>query len=108
MAGDQWRLEAERQCMTDQITDRSLLDSFAQRGDTEAFAALTQRTAGMVYATCRRIVGDAALAQDAAQETFLQLLRNPQSVTGSVGAWLHRVATNKALDLVRGEGRLHR
>ncbi len=85
-------------------SDRSLLQAYAE-GDAEAFAELTRRTAGMVHATCLRVLGDAQLAQDASQETFLQLMRSCREVTGCVGAWLHRVATTKALDLARAERR---
>jgi RNA polymerase sigma factor (sigma-70 family) len=89
-------------------SEHDLLEAFREHADGAAFAELVRRTSGMVYATCRRVLDDAQLAHDATQETFLQLVKDPRAVTGSVGAWLHRVATNKALDVARREGRLHR
>ena len=57
----------------------------------------------MVHATALRVTRDAAEAQDVAQETFLELARKAGSITQSVAAWLHRVAWNRACDVVRRE-----
>ena len=78
-----------------------LLHRFAQTGDAEAFSEVVQRHAGLVYGACLRILADRDRATDAVQETFFQLLRNAGNITGSVPAWLHRVATRKAIDVVR-------
>lgn len=87
-------------------TDR-LLQAFIH-GDRAAGTALIARLAPLVLATCRRTCGADALAEDAAQETFLALLRAPQTVQGSVAAWIHRVATTRSLDLLRREARQRR
>lgn len=78
-----------------------LLHRFAKTGDAEAFSEVVQRHAGLVYGACLRILADRDRAADAVQETFFQLLRNAGNITGSVPAWLHRVATRKAIDVVR-------
>ena len=78
-----------------------LLHRFAKTGDAEAFSEVVQRHAGLVYGACLRILADRDRAADAVQETFFQLLRNAGTITGSVPAWLHRVATRKAIDIVR-------
>ncbi len=78
-----------------------LLRRFALTNDAQAFSQLVQRNSGLVYGTCRRILGNPDKAADAAQETFFQLLRSAESITGSVSSWLHRVATNKSIDLIR-------
>ncbi|MCH9057310.1 MAG: hypothetical protein IIB55_01640, partial [Planctomycetes bacterium] len=41
--------------------------------DAEAFAEIVTRHAGMVFATCNRILGDRAAAEEVAQECFLAL-----------------------------------
>ena len=82
-------------------SDGVLIQRFAQDNDGEAFSALMDRYAGMVYTTCRRILGDEAQAADASQETFFQLIKSADQVRGSLGAWLHCVATRRAVDLVR-------
>jgi RNA polymerase sigma-70 factor (ECF subfamily) len=78
-----------------------LLRQFVQTGDAEAFSEITRRYAGLVYGTCLRVTGDAEHARDATQETFYQLLLSAGKVTGSLGGWLHQVATRRAVDLVR-------
>jgi RNA polymerase sigma-70 factor (ECF subfamily) len=78
-----------------------LLRQFTETGDAEAFSEITRRYAGLVYGTCLRVTGDAECARDATQDTFFQLLKHAGRVTGSLGGWLHQVATRRAVDLVR-------
>jgi len=82
-------------------SENILLRRFAATGDPEAFSQIVQRHAGLVYGACLRVLADKDRAADAVQETFLQLLRNAQTISGPVPSWLHRVATRKAIDLVR-------
>src|SRR5688572_22502153 len=54
-----------------------------------------------VYALCRQVLGDATDAQDALQETFLQVL---QALPGfrsesNVKTWVHRIALRTAIKL---------
>ncbi|MHC4646734.1 MAG: RNA polymerase sigma factor [Planctomycetota bacterium] len=85
-----------------------LLRRFAGTGDAEAFSEIVRRHAGLVYGACLRVLEDNSRAADVVQETFLQLVQDAGSITGSVAGWLHRVATRKALDTVRSEGRRRR
>lgn len=82
-------------------TDLDLLRRYHEHADAFAFQALVQTHAGMVFATARRVTRDPALAEDVAQETFLELVRHAASVRESVGAWLHRVAWRRACNAVR-------
>lgn len=82
-------------------SENILLRRFAVSGDAEAFAEIVRRHAGLVYGACLRVLADKDRAADAVQETFLQLLRNAKTISGSVPSWLHRVATRKAIDVVR-------
>jgi RNA polymerase sigma factor (sigma-70 family) len=84
-------------------TDMSLLHRFAKAGDQTAFAEIIHRYAGVVFAACHRVLGDATRAEDVSQETFFRLMRKPQAVTQSLGAWLHTAATNLAVDALRSE-----
>src|SRR5678815_2820203 len=69
--------------------------------DEEAFAAIVRLYSAMVYGTGLRITGDAHHAADVTQETFFHLLQNAGRITGSLGGWLHQVATRRAIDVIR-------
>jgi len=59
----------------------------------------------MKYATS--ILGDVDRARDVVQETFLRLCRqDPAQVRGHLAPWLFRVCRNRAVDLLRREGRM--
>ncbi len=82
-------------------SDRALMRRFARERDGEAFSILMGRYADMVCTTCRRILGDETQAADAVQETFFQLAKDADRITGSVASWLHKVATCRAVDVIR-------
>jgi len=74
-------------------------------GDKDAFVLLSGRHLKSIIAVAQRILGNAAEADEVAQETFLRLWRyaaswDPEG-TGSVRTWLSRVATNLCLDRIR-------
>jgi len=55
---------------------------------------------------CRQagcILKDADAAEDIAQEAFCRLLFNPPRQRVNIGGWLSRVATNLALNYLRGQ-----
>jgi RNA polymerase sigma-70 factor (ECF subfamily) len=63
---------------------------------------------GAVYARCRRLLGDAQAAEDAAQETFLRVHRHLARAPDARQAlrWIYRIATNYCLNELRN--RRHR
>src|SRR3954468_14769644 len=67
-------------------TDMSLLRRYAEARDPAAFAEITRRYAGVVFAACHRVLSDAARAEDVSQETFFRLMRRPEAVSQSLGA----------------------
>ncbi len=87
--------------LTSQSQEADLLRRLVASGDPDAFSQITRCYSGMVYGTCLRITGDANQSADAAQETFFHLLKHANRITGSLGCWLHQVATRRAIDLVR-------
>jgi RNA polymerase sigma-70 factor (ECF subfamily) len=85
--------------------DSILWDRWRQQRDPDAFAELMHRYSGMVLASCRRILGDAALAEEVTQDCFLELMQSRARVRKSLGAWLHTLAVRRSLDRVKGESR---
>src|SRR6185369_3781011 len=81
--------------------DTLLIERWSRSGDAEAFTELVRRHAGMVYGTCRRIVGDHHAAEDVAQECLLELARKASSVRASVAGFLHTTAISRARDRLR-------
>ena len=80
----------------------------AQRGERSAFSELVCLHADGVRNVVYRMCGDAQLAEDAAQETFIQAwthLRSYHPGT-SLRNWLYRIAVNAATDLLRKEKRI--
>ena len=78
-----------------------LLRRFASNDDAEAFSEIIKQHASLVHGVCLRILEDKDKAADAVQETFLQLVRDAAEITGSLPNWLHRVATHKAINIIR-------
>jgi RNA polymerase sigma-70 factor (ECF subfamily) len=80
----------------------------AQRGERDAFSELVRIHAQGVMNVVYRMCGDARVAEDAAQETFIQAWLHlasyrPQT---SLRSWLYRIAVNAATDLLRKEKRI--
>jgi RNA polymerase sigma-70 factor (ECF subfamily) len=75
----------------------------ARAGDESAFADILRRHQAMVFSLALRIVGNRALAEELAQEVFLQLHRSlPTLESGAhVAHWLRRVVSHRAIDLAR-------
>jgi len=73
-------------------------------GDFAAFNLLVERYQRLVYAVTRRVVHDAALAEDATQEAFIRAYRALDRYRGgNFRAWLLRIAANCAIDIVRAQ-----
>lgn len=83
--------------------DSELLGLWTRHRDAEAFAELVRRYSGITFGACRRILGNDANAEDVVQECFMALAEGRARRTPCAGAWLHRVATNRALNRLRSE-----
>ncbi len=75
----------------------------AQHGDRHAYGELVRQHHPGVVNVVYRLCGDIELAQDAAQDAFIQAwLRLPSFRPGtSLRNWLYRIAVNAALDVIR-------
>jgi RNA polymerase sigma-70 factor, ECF subfamily len=87
------------------MTEDELVER-AARGDPLAIRTLYERYAGRVFAVSRRILGDDSLAEDSAQEAWVNALKGLPEFRGEArfGTWIHRIAVNAALQLRRHQG----
>jgi len=90
-------------------TDEELLLDYRSRMDRLVFAELVRRYEKELYGYLRHYLGDAEMAEDVFQQTFLQVhLKCDQFEAGrKVRPWLYTVATNQAIDYQR-RNRRHR
>lgn len=84
-------------------SDEWLLVEYAENGSRAAFEELVYRYERPLYNYLRHRLGDAQLAEDAFQATFLQVhLKCRQFEPGRrLRPWLYRIAINQAIDLRR-------
>jgi RNA polymerase sigma-70 factor (ECF subfamily) len=78
----------------------------AREGDTGAFEALVRRHERMVFSLALHVLHDRAVAEEVAQEVFLQLFRHLGQIDSDAHLtfWLRRVTGHRAIDVVRREG----
>jgi len=90
-------------------SDEELLLAYRATGDRAAFEQLVLRYETELYSYLRNYLGDAQMAEDAFQATFLQVhLKCDQFEPGrKVRPWLYTVATHQAIDAQR-RNRRHR
>jgi len=98
--------EQTRQRVTTTPVDVDELMSQVADGDQDAFAALYDAVAPRVYGLIRRVVRDAALAEEVAQEALVEVWRNASRfdrARGSAAGWIFTIAHRRAVDRVRAE-----
>ena len=85
------------------LTDEELIRRYRDDGDRDAFAQLVQRYERELYNYLRRYLNDAELAEDAFQNTFLQVHLKCDMFDSRrrFRPWLYTVATNQAIDARR-------
>ena len=87
------------------LSDQVLVEKI-KAGDFEAFTELVTRYEGKVYRLAMRMLRKPEDAEDALQETFLQVHRGIHSFEGrsTFSTWLFRLATNICLMKIRHRG----
>src|SRR6185369_1913849 len=75
----------------------------AQAGDQDAFGLLVERHSIRLFQMVYRMTGNEQDAEDVVQESFLRAYRQLNRFESRAGfrTWLHRIAANCALDLLR-------
>jgi RNA polymerase sigma factor (sigma-70 family) len=92
--------------------DAQLLRRYAREGAEEAFAELVRRHLGLVYGSAlRRVNGNAALAEEVAQEVFASVAHEAAMLEKKVAegvtlaGWIYVMTKHAAANVVRAEGR---
>src|SRR5262249_40160938 len=92
-------------CMMEQ-SDAALV-ARAREGDQDAFRVLVERHSHALFRLTYRMTGNEHDAEDLVQETFLRAYRRMGKFESraNFSTWLHRIAANAAIDLLRKQGR---
>lgn len=109
-AGDIARAESSALASRIEWPDEILMNAVAAR-DEVAFSVIYDRYIDLVFSTSLRVLADAQLAEDAAQDVFVRLWRRPESFVSDRGrflSWLMSVTRNRAVDELRARGRRRR
>jgi RNA polymerase sigma-70 factor (ECF subfamily) len=88
------------------ITDEAAVE-LTRQGDPDAFRVLVDRHSRAVYRLAWRMTNNTHEAEDVVQEAFLRAYKQLARFDGraAFGTWLHRIAVNCALDLIRSRKR---
>jgi RNA polymerase sigma-70 factor (ECF subfamily) len=84
-------------------SDESLLAGVAA-GDADATTTLVRRYQRRVFGLARSVLGDAAAAEDVAQEAFVRMWRHAEAFDprrASVATWLLTITRNLSIDALR-------
>ena len=77
-------------------------------GSEAALETIYDRYGPAIFAAAYRLTSDRGTAEEVVQETFLALWNRAESydeTAGSLAAWLHTIARNRAIDRLRAAGR---
>jgi RNA polymerase sigma-70 factor (ECF subfamily) len=97
------RTQPARAGSDDNMSDEQLLLDYRKTGNRDSFDQLVHRYEREMYSYLRRYTGDAAVAEDVFQLTFLQVhLKCEQFDRGrKFRPWLYTIATHQAIDAQR-------
>jgi RNA polymerase sigma-70 factor (ECF subfamily) len=89
--------------VADGVSDEDLFRRCRSGGDAAAFESLVRRYETELFGYLRRYLGNAEMAEDVFQATFLQVhLKQEQFEEGRrFRPWLYTIATNQAIDAQR-------
>ena len=91
----------------EQMREDAAAVALARGGDAEAFRSLVERHSRLVFRVAYRMTGNESDAEDVVQETFLKAYKQLSRFESraNFGTWLHRIAVNCPIDLIRSRPR---
>jgi RNA polymerase sigma-70 factor (ECF subfamily) len=89
-------------------SEEELWVSRARAGDQAAFESIVQRYQRQIYAYVYRMMGNADDAADLTQDCFIRAYKSLERTSDdlNMSAWLHRIASNACLDVLRRRQRI--
>jgi RNA polymerase sigma-70 factor (ECF subfamily) len=89
-----------------EVTDVAAV-SRAREGDSDAFRLLVERHSRVIFRVAYRMTGNEHDADDVVQEAFLRAYKQLDNFEerANFSTWLHRIAVNCSLDLLRARAR---
>lgn len=89
-----------------EISDLAAVE-LTRRGDPDAFRVLVERHSRAVFRLAWRMTANSDEAEDIVQETFLRAYKQLARFDGraAFGTWVHRIAINCSLDVIRARKR---
>jgi len=92
-----------------ELSDQDLVAEYAATRVSALFNRIVERHGSMVFQTALRLVGNRHDAEDVTQAVFLLLVQRASSVKSTLGGWLHKVARDVAIEVLRARaGRTRR
>ncbi len=94
---------SETQSKYPDTSEQTTWITLTRQGDTAAFGKIVEKYQRSVYNLCYRMLGNAAEAEDAAQEVFLRAYANLDSYDDrrQFSTWLFSIASNYCIDRLR-------
>ena len=94
--------------MGPRVKDIEALVSAAQAGDTEAYGEIIRRFQDMAYGCAYSVLGDFHLAQDAAQEAFIEAYRHLATLADASAfpGWFRRIVQYRCSRIARSKRHL--
>ena len=95
------------ECPLKNLSDEELAFKAGKEKNAAAFDALHKRYRNAILNYIHRMAGNMAAAEDITQEVFLSVYEKLEAfeTKPKFSSWLYRIATNKAIDLIRKKGR---